>query len=62
MEWVVTQEYTFDFFNYAGIHRSVKLYRTPAMYLSDITVTTDYHNDYGEYMCGISYPNRWHNL
>ena len=35
---------TFDFFNYAGIHRPVKLYTTPAVYLSDITVTTS-HSD-----------------
>ena len=31
----------FDFFNYCGIHRSVKLYTTPKQYISDITVTTD---------------------
>ncbi|CAL8111717.1 unnamed protein product [Orchesella dallaii] len=31
----------FDFFNYAGIHRSVVLYTTPRSYIDDITVTTD---------------------
>ncbi|KAL5017218.1 hypothetical protein ScPMuIL_006807 [Solemya velum] len=32
----------FDFFNYAGIHRSVKLYTTPfTHYISDITIVTD---------------------
>jgi len=34
-------ETTFDFFNYAGIHRPVKLYTTPAVHLSDINVTTN---------------------
>ena len=36
------QTYQFDFFNYAGIHRPVKLYTTPAVYLSDVTVTTSF--------------------
>ena len=30
----------FDFFNYAGIHRSVQMYTTPQAYISDVTVTT----------------------
>lgn len=29
----------FDFFNYAGIHRPVKVYSTPASYLKDIVIT-----------------------
>lgn len=29
----------FDFFNYAGIHRPVKLYTTPKSYINDLTVT-----------------------
>ncbi len=28
----------FDFFNYAGIHRPVRLYTTPAQYISDLTL------------------------
>jgi len=32
----------FDFFNYAGIHRPVKIYTTPRVYISDITIVTDY--------------------
>lgn len=28
----------FDFFNYAGIHRPVKLYTTPKSYISDVTL------------------------
>jgi beta-glucuronidase len=36
-----TQETYFDFFNYSGIHRPVKLYTTPKTYIEDITVVTD---------------------
>lgn len=39
------QSYTFDFFNYAGIHRSVFLYTTPVVYIDDVDVTTDYTDD-----------------
>lgn len=31
----------FDFFNYAGIHRPVKLYTTPKSYIKNITIVTD---------------------
>ncbi|MCZ8516878.1 beta-glucuronidase [Paenibacillus filicis] len=31
----------FDFFNYAGIHRPVKIYTTPHTYFKDVTVVTD---------------------
>jgi len=34
------QQYFHDFFNYAGLHRSVWLYATPRTYVSDVTVTT----------------------
>ena len=34
------QRYWHDFFNYAGLHRTVWLYSTPARYVSDVTVTT----------------------
>ncbi|KAG7279356.1 hypothetical protein CRUP_001264 [Coryphaenoides rupestris] len=37
----------FDFFNYAGIHRSVLLYTTPKAYVSDITVVTDFTDSVG---------------
>ncbi|XP_020814029.1 beta-glucuronidase isoform X2 [Drosophila serrata] len=33
---VPVQSYTFDFFNYAGIHRSVHLYTTPLLHISDL--------------------------
>ena len=41
------QNLQMDFFNYAGLHRPVKLYTTPTVYLSDITVTTDFRDDEG---------------
>ena len=34
------QRYFHDFFNYAGLHRPVWLYTTPAAYISDITAVT----------------------
>ncbi|XP_068085631.1 beta-glucuronidase isoform X2 [Anabrus simplex] len=36
----VINKYSFDFFNYAGIHRPVFLYTTPQNYIDDITVLT----------------------
>ncbi|KAG5337921.1 BGLR glucuronidase, partial [Acromyrmex heyeri] len=41
------QTYSFDFFNYAGIHRSVLLYTTPRVYIKDITVKTSLIGDMG---------------
>lgn len=35
------QTYTFDFFNYAGIHRSVHLYTTPVLHIAGVQVDTD---------------------
>lgn len=37
---VKVQTYSFDFFNYAGIHRSVLLHTKPRVYIEDITVNT----------------------
>ncbi|GAA5058729.1 beta-glucuronidase [Thermocatellispora tengchongensis] len=34
------QQYFHDFFNYAGLHRSVWLYTTPPAHIADITVVT----------------------
>ncbi len=42
-----TQEYYHDFFNYAGLHRAVRLYTTPATYIRDLAVRTDLHDDAG---------------
>lgn len=30
----------FDFFNYAGLHRPVKIYTTPTTYIKDVTIVT----------------------
>ncbi len=37
----------FDFFNYAGINRPVRIYTTPKEYIKDITVTTAINGDDG---------------
>ena len=37
---VITNTPNFDFFNYTGIQRPVKLYTTPTTYIRDITLTT----------------------
>ncbi|XP_056313201.1 beta-glucuronidase [Danio aesculapii] len=41
------QNTNFDFFNYAGIHRSVLLYTTPAVHIDDITVQTAFSDNIG---------------
>ncbi|MGL5416419.1 MAG: beta-glucuronidase [Clostridium sp.] len=38
----------FDFFNYAGIHRPVKIYTTPKNYVEDVTIITELED-----ACGI---------
>ncbi|MGA4514596.1 beta-glucuronidase [Staphylococcus caledonicus] len=35
----------FDFFNYAGLHRPVKIYMTPQNYIEDIEIITNVLND-----------------
>jgi beta-glucuronidase len=40
-------DYYFDFFNYSGIHRPVKIYTTSKEYIEDITITTDVKNEIG---------------
>ncbi|OBZ12740.1 beta-glucuronidase [Bacillus sp. FJAT-26390] len=37
---VIRNKPNFDFFNYAGIHRPVKIYTTPQTYLKDVTIVT----------------------
>nr|XP_029712731.1 beta-glucuronidase-like isoform X3 [Aedes albopictus] len=43
----LVQTYTFDFFNYAGIHRSVMLYTVPRVFIRDVVVNTDLVGDEG---------------
>lgn len=45
---LVTNTPNFDFFNYAGIHRPVKIYTTPKTYVKDVTVVTDLEGDLGK--------------
>lgn len=42
------QDTFFDFYNYAGIHRPVKLYTTPRRYIEDIVIETSLRNDFAE--------------
>ncbi len=37
---VVRNQPNFDFFNYAGLHRPVKIYTTPQTYVEDVSVVT----------------------
>lgn len=48
-----TQDYQFDFFNYAGIHRPVKLYTTPKKYIKDVTLISSCDTDFKT--CTIKY-------
>ncbi len=41
------QRYWHDFFNYAGIHRTVWLYATDPTHITDVTITTDLDGDNG---------------
>ncbi|GAA4848990.1 beta-glucuronidase [Paenibacillus vulneris] len=38
---VVRNQPNFDFFNYAGLHRPVKIYTTPHSYVKDVTIVTE---------------------
>lgn len=42
---VTLLEYTFDYFHYAGIHRSVHLYTTPETYIKELHVDTSVDKD-----------------
>ncbi|KAG8184932.1 hypothetical protein JTE90_017785 [Oedothorax gibbosus] len=42
-----TQDTNFDFFNYAGVHRSVFLYARPLIYIDDISILTNVSQDVG---------------
>jgi beta-glucuronidase len=43
----IVQQYTFDFFNYAGIHRSVHLYTTPEVYVKGLAINTNVAERHG---------------
>ena len=42
-----------DFFNYAGLHRSVWLYATPTTRIEDVTVVTERHGSMGLVRCTV---------
>ncbi|WP_221567161.1 beta-glucuronidase [Alkalihalobacillus sp. TS-13] len=44
---VVRNSPNFDFFNYSGLHRPVKIYTTPLTYVNDVTIVTNYTGDTG---------------
>lgn len=44
------QNIDFDFFNYAGIHRSVLLYTTPKVHVDDISVETNFMDNTGKFI------------
>ena len=41
----IIQQYSFDFFNYAGIHRSVHLYTTPQVFIKEVILDTNVDAD-----------------
>ena len=45
--------YYHDFFNYAGLHRSVRLHTTPPSHIADIAVTTDIDGAEGIVHCAV---------
>ncbi|MGG7178427.1 beta-glucuronidase [Clostridium paraputrificum] len=44
---IVKNIVNFDFFNYAGIHRPVKIYTTPKNYVNDVEIVTDFNGNEG---------------
>jgi beta-glucuronidase len=44
---VVKNKPSFDFFNYAGIHRPVKIYTTPNTFIKDVAIVTDFDQTTG---------------
>ncbi|OXA65169.1 Beta-glucuronidase [Folsomia candida] len=57
------QSYNFDYFNYAGLHRPVLLHTTPKIYLSDLSIITDFDGHEGRvyYTASVSFPTEWEN-
>ncbi|KAB7495571.1 Beta-glucuronidase, partial [Armadillidium nasatum] len=54
-----TLDYSFDFFNYAGIHRPVFLYTTPQTHIDDITILTNIQDGSGivDYTISVNNPD-----
>lgn len=45
---VIKNTVNFDFFNYSGIHRPVKIYTTPKNYVEDVTIVTGFEGSLGK--------------
>lgn len=43
----ITNPVNFDFFNYAGLNRPIKIYTTPKNYIEDVTIVTDIEDNKG---------------
>lgn len=52
----------FDFFNYAGIHRPVKIYTTPTDYIQDITLVTSIDGEQAEVKYEIRCAGNWFHI
>lgn len=61
-EGKLKQEYQFDFFNYSGIHRPVRIYTTSYSYIKDITVVTDIRDTDGIVDYSISVHGHTNNI
>lgn len=48
------QDTFFDFYNYSGIHRPVKLYTTPKQYIEDIVIRTELNSDFSQAVVSCS--------
>lgn len=51
------QTYYHDFFNYAGLHRSVWLHATPTTHIDDVTVVTDLDGTTGIVRCRVGHDH-----
>ncbi|WP_163526988.1 beta-glucuronidase [Halobacillus ihumii] len=55
---VIRNNPNFDFFNYAGLHRPVKIYTTPSTYVEDISVVTDFNGTTGSVDYKVDYQGK----
>lgn len=55
---VIRNKPNFDFFNYAGLHRPVKIYTTPFTYVEDISVVTDFNGPTGTVTYAVDFQGK----
>jgi beta-glucuronidase len=55
---VIRNAPNFDFFNYSGLHRPVKIYTTPVTYVEDVTIVTDYNGNLGLVNYDVSFVGK----